>query len=218
MKSLKQHAACSVLIIDDSSPFVKVAVKHLKECGLIKVYSALNGFEGINLAKKYNPDIVLLDIEMEPGISGFDVLDQFHKYNLNLKVILITGHDTGLVGMRGARLGITDFVSKVDFFESIDIKIIEALDFGHTIFEKNHSPLSIITTNFDILEKTFSDLDLEHQNNLLAKLNQIRDELKNTKPDKNKINRLMDFLKHDLVGHIAASGIVEVVKGLLTLI
>ncbi len=218
MKSLKQYSGSSVLIIDDSDTFVKVAVKHMKECGLKKVYFALNGIEGIKLAKKYKPDVVLLDIELGPSISGFNVLEEFHKSSLNLKVMLITSYDTGLSGMRGARLGITDFVPKVEFFESIDIKIMEAIDFGHTIFEKQHSPFKIIQTNFDILEKIFLTFDLEQQNKLLERLNHIRGELKSHPPDINKINKTMEFIKNNVVGNLAVSGIIEIVKGLLLLI
>lgn len=218
MKSLKQYATNSVLIIDDNSKFVKTAVKYLKSCGLINVHFTLNGIEGINLAKKIKPDIVLLDVEMDPGMSGFEVLEHFHKNNLDLKVILITAHDTGLVGMRGARLGITDFVSKVVFLENIDVKIMEALDFGHTISEKNNTPKNIINTNFDILEKTLKDYSIGNQDELISKLNQLREEIKNNSPDKNKISRIMDFIKYSVAGNLAASGIVEVAKGLLSLI
>jgi CheY-like chemotaxis protein len=206
------------LIIDDSINFVKAAVKHLQECGLKKIQFAYNGTEGINLAKKFKPDIVLLDVEMEPGMSGFEVLEYFNDNNLDLKVILITAHDTGLVGMRGARLGITDFVSKIDFFENIDIKVMEALDSGHTISAKNNTPKNIITTNFDILERFVKDYDLDKQNELITKLNQLRDEIKNNRPNKNKISKIMNFIKNDMAGHLAANGIFEVVKGLLSII
>jgi DNA-binding NtrC family response regulator len=218
MKSLTQYANNTVLIIDDSSKFVKTAVKYLKSCGLIKIHSASNGIEGINFAKKIKPDIVLLDIEMDPGMSGFEVLEQFHKNNLDLKVLLITGHDTGLIGMRGARLGITDFVSKAVFLENIEVKIMEALDFGHTISEKNNTPKNIINTNFDILERTLKDYNIVNQDELIIKLNQLRDEIKNNSPDKNKISRIMDFIKNGVAGNLAASGIIEVAKGLLSLI
>lgn len=215
MKSLARYANNSVLIIDDSTKFVNTAVKYLKSCGLKKVHFAYNGIDGITIAKKNKPDLVLLDIEMDPGISGFEVLEQFHKNNLDLKVILITAHDTGIVGMRGARLGITDFVSKVNFFENIDVKIIEALDSGHTISKEYHTTQNIINTNFDILEKFLKDYDIIKQNELSTKLNQLRDEIKNNRPDKNKISGIMDFIKRDMVGHVAASGIIEVIKGLL---
>ncbi|MEI8705587.1 response regulator [Pseudoalteromonas sp. B62] len=65
-----------ILAIDDDK-----LVHHIIEeslAGFCKIIHAKDGDEGLRLANKYNPDIILLDIEM-PGKSGFEVCQTIKK-------------------------------------------------------------------------------------------------------------------------------------------
>ncbi len=68
----------TVLIIDDDSDFVR-AVQALLESSGYKVRSAMNGREGLQLAKTLQPDLVLLDVMMSERTEGFFVLQEMRR-------------------------------------------------------------------------------------------------------------------------------------------
>jgi len=60
----------TILVVDDNPQLSKLLFLFLKDT--FKVVLAENGYDGIELWKKYRPDLVILDI-MLPDISGYDV-------------------------------------------------------------------------------------------------------------------------------------------------
>lgn len=62
----------TILIIDDEEDFSYFVKLNLEKTGEFSVLSAADGTEGIEIAKKVKPDLVLLDILM-PKMSGSDV-------------------------------------------------------------------------------------------------------------------------------------------------
>ncbi|HCY4507949.1 TPA: response regulator transcription factor, partial [Staphylococcus aureus] len=48
-----------------------------------------NGLDAMKLIEEYNPNVVILDIEM-PGMTGLEVLAEIRKKHLNIKVIIVT--------------------------------------------------------------------------------------------------------------------------------
>ena len=61
-----------VLVIDDEVDFCYFVQKNLMRDGLFDVIIATNGYDGIELAKNEDPDIILLDLFM-PDMPGEDV-------------------------------------------------------------------------------------------------------------------------------------------------
>ena len=66
-----------ILIIEDEQYLVDMYVVRFEAEGY-KVMSALNGLDGIKLAKKEKPDLILLDLVM-PKMDGFKVLEELRK-------------------------------------------------------------------------------------------------------------------------------------------
>ena len=73
-----------VLIVDDETSILEVLTIFLSAEGYI-VYTAINGEEGIEIAKKHIPDIIILDVMM-PKMSGYMVISLL-KQNKMLKDI-----------------------------------------------------------------------------------------------------------------------------------
>jgi CheY-like chemotaxis protein len=61
-----------VLVIDDEADFCYFVKKNLIQVGQFEVISATNGKDGLGLAEKELPDIILLDLFM-PDMPGEDV-------------------------------------------------------------------------------------------------------------------------------------------------
>ena len=70
----------NIIIIDDEKlarDLVKTYLSNYSEVNVIA--EAENAFEGLELIQKYQPDLVLLDIQM-PKLSGFEMLEILDKY------------------------------------------------------------------------------------------------------------------------------------------
>ena len=69
-----------------------------------------NGKDGIDLFKKVNPDIVLLDI-MLPDISGYDVFNELRKYS-KLPILFISAKTEEVDRLLGFAIGADDYITK----------------------------------------------------------------------------------------------------------
>lgn len=67
----------TVLIIDDSAAEVHQLQAVLEGAGYATI-AARSGEEGVEVAKKQHPDLILMDIVM-PGLNGFQATRQLHK-------------------------------------------------------------------------------------------------------------------------------------------
>jgi CheY-like chemotaxis protein len=95
----------TILIIDDQPFFINMQQTVLKQQGY-QVLSSTSGPEGLKLAKKHKPDLILLDIEM-PGMDGFAVCEQL-KQDQELReipVIIITGTQNPKLNEKAFKVG-----------------------------------------------------------------------------------------------------------------
>lgn len=81
-----------VLIVEDNLDSVHTLVWLVRDMGHYVDY-AINGYVGLDLARKFRPDIVLLDLGI-PGLDGFELCSRLkHEYGMErLRVIVITGY------------------------------------------------------------------------------------------------------------------------------
>jgi CheY-like chemotaxis protein len=88
-----------------------------------EVFSAADGKESIELAKKLTPDLVLLDIRM-PKIDGLEVAREIRKFNTQAKIIFITAFQSPELTKEAAKYDIVDYLIKPLASEDI-LKVIE---------------------------------------------------------------------------------------------
>lgn len=101
-----------VLIVDDSPTETYKMTDILSRHGY-EVISAENGEEGVVLAEKEMPDIVLMDIVM-PGMNGFQATRKIskNKATANIPVIIVTTKDQDTDRMWGERQGAKGYLTK----------------------------------------------------------------------------------------------------------
>jgi DNA-binding response OmpR family regulator len=76
----------------------------------VNLKAARAGKEGIDLVRKEQPDIVILDINL-PDISGFNVLKEIRKFSA-VPVIILTVRSDDADVLRGLEAGADDYVTK----------------------------------------------------------------------------------------------------------
>jgi len=102
-----------ILIIDDEEPILNMYGEALDG---YEVVFAKNGEEGLALAAKESPDLILLDIIM-PKFNGLDVLDQLKndKETYHIPVIILTNLPKEASADKARELGAAGYYVKAEF-------------------------------------------------------------------------------------------------------
>lgn len=84
-----------ILIIDDQ-PEITDLIRFILKKQDFKALIALNGKDGLNIARSELPDLILLDISM-PDVDGFEVCEQLKSDPATSKIpiIMLTARDMG---------------------------------------------------------------------------------------------------------------------------
>lgn len=106
---------CRVLLIDDQQSFLDLTRLLLEvEPGIHVIGEAHSGEEAIQLLSKFEPDGVVLDVQM-PGINGFETARRLLEISPELRVIIMSSmHDREYESLAQS-VGARAFFSKRDF-------------------------------------------------------------------------------------------------------
>jgi DNA-binding response OmpR family regulator len=107
--------AKKILIIEDEAA-LRMAMEEKFGGEGFEVFMADNGEDGLALALKVVPDLILLDIIL-PKMDGFGVLNELSKNEStkNIEVMILTNlSDSGNVGEMVSR-GVADYLVKADW-------------------------------------------------------------------------------------------------------
>lgn len=102
------YVQSTVLIVDDHAAFRDSARTLLELEGFEVVGEADDGAGGLDLARRLEPDVVLLDIAL-PDMSGFEVAEQLTP---RTSVILTSSRHSSDFGGRVRRSGALGFIPK----------------------------------------------------------------------------------------------------------
>ena len=100
----------TVLIIDDEKD-VHYSFRRLLEKEPLAIESAESGDEGIKMARKFMPDLIVMDIRMGQQ-SGLDTLKELRLINPKQVVIMITAYGTSQTAIEAMKRGAYDYVLK----------------------------------------------------------------------------------------------------------
>ena len=102
----------SILIIDDEEDIINLLSYNLEKEGF-KVYSAMNGVEGIEMAKKIHPSLIVLDVMM-PEMDGIEVCETIRANSTigDTKICFLTARNEDYSQIAGLDAGADDYVAK----------------------------------------------------------------------------------------------------------
>ena len=106
-----------LLLVDDEEGFVKVLSKRLEKRN-IEVTKALSGVEGIQALRKVDFDVAILDLKME-DMDGLEVLKIFKKMYADMKIIILSGHESEQAARDGIKYGAAAYLAKPCNFEEL---------------------------------------------------------------------------------------------------
>ncbi len=101
-----------ILVVEDSRSEMDLITLYLKDSGY-EVISANNATDGMELAAKEQPDVIVTDITMD-GINGFEFCRLLKVYpdTENIPIIACTARDRDLDRFWGQKQGIAVYVTK----------------------------------------------------------------------------------------------------------
>ena len=100
----------TVLIVEDEKNIVDILRFNLQREGY-RTVEAYDGADGLDKARKENPDIILLDV-MLPKMIGFDVCRTLREEGNNVPVIILTAREEEADKVLGLEIGADDYITK----------------------------------------------------------------------------------------------------------
>ncbi len=104
-----------ILFIEDESA-LQSTLKEILETEKYELISALDGKEGLELAEKEKPDLIILDLVL-PKMDGFEVLEHLKESGLSKEtpVIVLTNLEQLKKIEKALELGATTYLVKSDY-------------------------------------------------------------------------------------------------------
>lgn len=137
-----------IVLVDDNeeiSTFLNFELSHEG----YNVEYAKDGIQGLNLIRKTNPDLIILDWEM-PNMSGIEVCRRIRK-DLNTPILMLTAKKTLQDKVEGLDTGATDYLTKPFELDELMARI-------RALLRRNNQPVketdALVFENIKIDKKT----------------------------------------------------------------
>jgi two-component system alkaline phosphatase synthesis response regulator PhoP len=161
-----------ILIVDDEPQIVEICKDYLKAAGYVTV-TASNGLQGVSLARREKPDLIVLDLMM-PEMDGLEVTRTIRRES-GVPIIMLTARVEETDKLIGLELGADDYITKpfsprelvarirvvlrrvINAPENDMIRVGEVeLDRAHYEIHLTDKTISLTSTEFEILATLMS--------------------------------------------------------------
>jgi DNA-binding NtrC family response regulator len=116
----------SILVIEDETILARNVCDALSFAGH-DALSARTGEEGLDLAFKTPPDIILLDYRL-PVMDGLEVLRELRAHGAGASVIMMTAHGNIDTAVEAMRIGAVDFMTKPVDLKALQLAVERVLE------------------------------------------------------------------------------------------
>ena len=142
-----------ILLVEDD-PTTSRSIELMLTHANLNVYCTDMGEDGVDLAKLYDYDLILLDLNL-PDMSGHDVLRQIRQARVETPILILSGSDDTENKLKGFGFGADDYLTKPFHREELVARI-------HAIIRrsKGHSQSVIKTGEISVnLDAKTVDVD-----------------------------------------------------------
>jgi len=141
-----------ILLVEDEENIRLFTKINLEREGF-EVLEAESGEIGVELALKYNPQVVILDV-MLPGIDGFEVCKILRERLPKIGIIMLTAKTQDVDRINGLESGTDDYLSKP--FNPVELILrIKSLIRRLDSIQNNSDLINIYPFKLDLYSKNF---------------------------------------------------------------
>ena len=116
-----------LLIIDDELDVVSYLKDFFSRYG-VEVFTAATGEEGLALLNSARPHLILLDIKLESGIDGLEVVRRVREGVIPAEIIMVTAVDDRQVAEQVGDLGVADYITKPFVLKDLERIVLSRLN------------------------------------------------------------------------------------------
>ena len=102
-------STAKILVIDDEESILNLVTAYLRQEGY-QYYTAQDGPSGLKAVQTYNPDLIVLDINL-PGMDGIELLTRLRRES-DTYVIMLTAKAEETDKVIGLSVGADDYLTK----------------------------------------------------------------------------------------------------------
>ena len=99
-----------ILVIDDEIDIV-YTIKEICEFSGFEVFTASNGKDGLEICKKEEPNLIVLDYHM-PGWDGLKTVEKIKEVDETVSILVLTVDERQEIANKFIETGATDFAIK----------------------------------------------------------------------------------------------------------
>lgn len=161
-----------IVIVEDEQTLLDTLKLNLELENYV-VETCNSGEKAIPLIKKFNPDLILLDI-MLPILNGTEIYMELKKLNIQIPVIFLTAKNNVQDKIEGLKLGADDYITKPFDLEELLLRIQNVLKRNNNhkrdtaVFKFKGGEINFST--FQIINKNGKKEDLSKREIALLKL------------------------------------------------
>ena len=192
----KEENRGTILVVDDNTENIKLAVRHLKEEGYRTAF-ATSGKQCLTLVHEHFYDLILLDVMM-PEMDGFETcrkIKAFPQYR-DVPVIFLTARTDKEGVVEGLETGGADYITKPFHGRELTLRVGT-----HIELKKNREKLEEVNAELqkELLAGMKLSEELEQSKKELQWANQQLHAMATTDPLTGMMNRrrMLDFLDYE---------------------
>ena len=110
-----------ILIVDDEAGVRDLLGDALKMAGF-ETYLASDGLSALTLQRKYDPELMIIDINM-PKMDGFELVERMRNTGIETPVLMLSARGDRTDVTKGLRIGADDYVKKPFGLEELVLRI-----------------------------------------------------------------------------------------------
>jgi len=114
-----------VLIVEDDLILNLLYESYMEKLGFETEGELVYGKTAIEMAKKVEPDLILMDISLEGDMDGIDAMLEIRKFS-DVPVVYITGNSDKAHQIRARETNYTDYLIKPIEFNELKASLIKA--------------------------------------------------------------------------------------------
>ena len=154
--------SAEILIIDDNADIRLILDELIKDAGY-KTRLAANFNQALNEIDKKLPDVAIIDVKLDKGDNdGIQLLDHIKNKNIDIPVIMISGHANIEMAINSLKSGAFEFIQKPFDKERLLNFVNRAIE-NYNLKNENKNLNSKLFHSFDIIGKSLNITTIRDQ-------------------------------------------------------